>query len=531
MKGGFVLERQFAQDKGTWAARVLALLRPSATSLAYALFLASNAAVIWGGTFPFLPLEFQTKQITVGFFAAQALAFSLCFVACLAALMLRRPGSAPRRVLTASLPAAPYMLGWALLIAAMYFPACSLDLSVAAGALLGAAVAGFLMAWVRVFCAMSRQESATVTTQGLLYAPLLYLALGFIPTAITAYLMPAIFMPLFTLRLLLETRDREFSSAAFSRAPRDDAAPYKQAFNDYWRMSFCIATFGFACGVMRSMAVTDAAIGATVNTMSMVGALASALALLYLWNFRSLRFNAASFYRLLYPFVMGGFFILPLLQPLLAVYTLVLAGALYAVYTAAFALILIQIGQASRMRSIHPIFLFGLIGGITYLAHDFGFITGQFAESLAIPGASPLVSLALVAIFGMALIYYVGQGGWKAALSPNRVQAEHIELIMSQHAPQPRNRNSAGDASGAALPTLDRISKQCAAVSEHYGLSAREAEVMELMVRGHTVKRIAEELLVTENTVRTHSKRLYLKLDIHKKTQLRDLVEGFRPEA
>ena len=54
---------------------------------------------------------------------------------------------------------------------------------------------------------------------------------------------------------------------------------------------------------------------------------------------------------------------------------------------------------------------------------------------------------------------------------------------------------------------------------------------MELMMRGHTVKRIAEELLVTENTVRTHSKRLYLKLDIHKKTQLRDLVEGFRPEA
>ncbi|MGN0078133.1 MAG: hypothetical protein ACI36V_05020, partial [Coriobacteriales bacterium] len=62
------MEKQLEQCAGTRAGRVLALLRPSATSLAYALFLASNATVIWGGTFPFLPLEFQTKQITVGFF-------------------------------------------------------------------------------------------------------------------------------------------------------------------------------------------------------------------------------------------------------------------------------------------------------------------------------------------------------------------------------------------------------------------------------------------------------------------------------
>ena len=42
--------------------------------------------------------------------------------------------------------------------------------------------------------------------------------------------------------------------------------------------------------------------------------------------------------------------------------------------------------------------------------------------------------------------------------------------------------------------------------------------------------RIAEELVISENTVRMHSKRIYAKLDIHKKQDLIDLVDSFDPE-
>ena len=41
--------------------------------------------------------------------------------------------------------------------------------------------------------------------------------------------------------------------------------------------------------------------------------------------------------------------------------------------------------------------------------------------------------------------------------------------------------------------------------------------------------RIAEELVISENTVRMHSKRIYAKLDIHKKQELLDLIESFDP--
>ena len=53
---------------------------------------------------------------------------------------------------------------------------------------------------------------------------------------------------------------------------------------------------------------------------------------------------------------------------------------------------------------------------------------------------------------------------------------------------------------------------------------------MVLCLRGNTVARIAEQLVVSENTIRTHSKRIYAKLDIHKKQGLVDLLETFNPK-
>lgn len=72
----------------------------------------------------------------------------------------------------------------------------------------------------------------------------------------------------------------------------------------------------------------------------------------------------------------------------------------------------------------------------------------------------------------------------------------------------------------------DRLSKQAQVLREQYRLSARETEVMEYIARGYTVARTAEELIVSENTIRTHSKRIYAKLDVHKKQELIDMLKA-----
>lgn len=76
-----------------------------------------------------------------------------------------------------------------------------------------------------------------------------------------------------------------------------------------------------------------------------------------------------------------------------------------------------------------------------------------------------------------------------------------------------------------ALPVTDRISKQCLIAQRNFGLSTRETEVMEQIARGRSVAAIANLLSISENTVRTHSKHIYTKLDVHSKSALGSLLE------
>ena len=84
-----------------------------------------------------------------------------------------------------------------------------------------------------------------------------------------------------------------------------------------------------------------------------------------------------------------------------------------------------------------------------------------------------------------------------------------------------RNRPSASEDAGAIR---DRISKQCLLLQQSHGLSLRETEVMELIARGNSMAAIAERLVISENTVRTHAKHIYTKLDIHKRQELLDML-------
>ena len=51
------------------------------------------------------------------------------------------------------------------------------------------------------------------------------------------------------------------------------------------------------------------------------------------------------------------------------------------------------------------------------------------------------------------------------------------------------------------------------------GITRRELEILELIARGLSNREIAEKLFVSENTVKTHSSRLFDKLDVKRRTQ------------
>lgn len=90
-------------------------------------------------------------------------------------------------------------------------------------------------------------------------------------------------------------------------------------------------------------------------------------------------------------------------------------------------------------------------------------------------------------------------------------------------------RNSRGDASKSIVAMLgqgeafDRASV-CARLAEDFRLTDRESAVLMLLSQGHTVKKIAETLFLSESTIRSHTKNLYRKLGCHTKQEVIDLV-------
>lgn len=116
-------------------------------------------------------------------------------------------------------------------------------------------------------------------------------------------------------------------------------------------------------------------------------------------------------------------------------------------------------------------------------------------------------------------------------------QPETSSRDASAPAPQPESLATAS----AAIPQPERpmpaaqLEKPAVANSDKqvrewlrtkHGLTAREIDVALLIARGRSKTFIANELFISENTVRTHSKNVYTKLGIHSREELISLFEN-----
>ena len=497
--------------------------RMHVSSWGYACFLTVNATSIWGGVFPFLPLEFQTAEITLTFFLAQALAFGGAFVASMLGSYYFPRGA---RVMLVSLSALLVFAGSACLIAAMF------PLVFAGGVLLGIGCAGMFMLWQRYFASLPSAEGNLRLIVGTAIAPLIYFALYLVPIALTAFLIPLVFVPLCGLCIALSVREMHVDQPMFEDVPQQHPRVYRQVVADYWRSALCVGSLAFASGVIRGIALLHEDIGAVVNSASMLGSLVSAVVLLVLWFRMSFRFGLTSVFRVVYPLIITGFLLLPFLG---ATYLNLFAALTYMVFSLVQMLMMMQCAQISRDRGINPVFIYGFFGGVAYIMQSAGFLLGWVSDFMWIGGREWLFIVAMVSSYVLGLTLLAATGTlFKSLAAKGTVTADPIEFLAvgapeeprQQKAAKPaakrrRNRPSASEDAGVIR---DRTSKQCLMLQEAHGLSTRETEVMELIARGNSMAAIAERLVISENTVRTHAKHIYTKLDIHRRQELLDML-------
>ena len=120
--------------------------------------------------------------------------------------------------------------------------------------------------------------------------------------------------------------------------------------------------------------------------------------------------------------------------------------------------------------------------------------------------------------------------GTKAA--PDDAEGKPADLAASATSAGPAP--SPGTASTAVAPIstdeslVGEQTRQAtvARLAAERGLTAREAEILDYLSRGRSQPYIRETLVLSKNTVSTHVKHIYQKLDVHSKQELLDLFEN-----
>jgi DNA-binding CsgD family transcriptional regulator len=137
-----------------------------------------------------------------------------------------------------------------------------------------------------------------------------------------------------------------------------------------------------------------------------------------------------------------------------------------------------------------PILIYGLIGGLLIAVlkwTEYRFLVVEY--SLEIYGG---LTAAIFAVLGIWL-------GLKLTGRPERIVVKEVPVSV----PLP-----------PSTPFLPNDQKR-----EHLGITPRELEILELIAQGLSNREIAAKLYVSENTVKTHSSRVFDKLGARRRTQ------------
>ena len=84
------------------------------------------------------------------------------------------------------------------------------------------------------------------------------------------------------------------------------------------------------------------------------------------------------------------------------------------------------------------------------------------------------------------------------------------------------------DAQASESDRAGTWTRSCLDIAARFGLSQRETDVLFLLAKGRTIAFIADDLGVSFNTAKSHIRHVYVKIGVHTKSELLDLVEQGR---
>ena len=258
-----------------------------------------------------------------------------------------------------------------------------------------------------------------------------------------------------------------------------------------------VVAYSLVIGLMQGMTVTAAPMPKLVlsGVHHLLEVAVAGGVIWYALGSRHAGVSVSGIWKAVLVFTGAGAMALPLVGPVFSGWALI---AVAVAQTLVVMLLWAMLAEVARRCSASPLAVFAL-GWTTYsLPFSLGWLAGSALDTV---GWGTSVMGLIVYLLALSTLFLLNERDF----SRNRMFAD-------LEAPAP--------AASSAAPLRDA----CHEVGRTGELTEREEEVMYLICMGRSKGYIAENLSISENTVRSHSRHLYAKLDVHSKQELLDLV-------
>ncbi|MEG0757994.1 MAG: helix-turn-helix transcriptional regulator, partial [Raoultibacter sp.] len=285
---------------------------------------------------------------------------------------------------------------------------------------------------------------------------------------------------------------------SYARLPFDAYPPsYQHDFLFPWKPVLVIGIYSFVYGMRGSV------FSSTLSMNSGVGAFLGALVVYLLVSRYGEKLDFSLLWKIAMPLMIVS---LAPLDGMVGGWSMIADFCALASYTILLLLIMAIMSNLSYRYGVCALWIFAIERAIRMASSQTGRLVGEnIVNSTTVPDFVRPIALVLMAGFLVSVIcvffsekHVTSQ--WGVVLK--HPMADDLELYMEKN----------------------HLGMKCRKLAEEHGLTARENEILLLVVRGRHLSQIAAELNISNNTVKTHTRHIYAKLAVNSRKELMALL-------
>lgn len=433
-------------------------------------------------------------------------------------------GGSPRRFIGRApwIAGACSTVGMAFVIGAALTGGGAFAMVLVGGTSIGIANACFNTSWGHVYGRLDPQTSSFWILSSVFIAVVIYFGVAGL-----SYLVPeagpiACLTIAVTACLLLVRATRR--SEAAIEPDELQAAPIVphgiEIVKTLWKPVVGCAVFAFVFSLSEQFATTGTAAVDfnSVHTFSLLGNAAGAVALLIIMFGLGKRLDPSTVGKVSIPLLVLGCLILPAMLGVTTIGANMLISTGCVIFDMMLACLLAETSYDYRANGA---VLAGISRGITIGVSGIGALLGWVLATALSSNMFALIAVVLGTCYLAALAFSVSLSHRRTPFASLEVEAEDTRSVNVQN-----DKMDVGKAHELERIAQELADRKIGCIVNKFGLTRREAEVLEYLVRGRSLSYISDELVLSLHTVRSHVRHIYEKTQVHTRQDLIDLFES-----